>query len=58
MREDSARLAPRDRRRMVVGYVQSDKTANYAGVIRKAADAGYELVVIIAGIHNILRKQT
>ncbi|MBI2847140.1 MAG: Z1 domain-containing protein [Chloroflexi bacterium] len=43
---------------MVVGHVQSGKTANYAGLICKAADAGYKLVVIIAGIHNILRNQT
>src|SRR3989304_5950078 len=43
---------------MVVGHVQSGKTANYTGVICKATDAGYKLVVIIAGIHNILRNQT
>lgn len=47
-----------DRRGMVVGHVQSGKTANYTGVICKAADAGYKLVVIIAGIHNNLRNQT
>ncbi len=47
-----------DRRGMVVGNVQSGKTANYAAVICKAADAGYKLIVIIAGIHNNLRRQT
>lgn len=47
-----------DRRGMVVGHVQSGKTANYAGVICKAADAGYRLIIVIAGIHNNLRNQT
>src|SRR5690606_8695287 len=47
-----------DRRGMVVGHVQSGKTANYTGLITKAADAGYRLIIIIAGIHNNLRNQT
>lgn len=47
-----------DRRGMVVGNVQSGKTANYTGLINKATDAGYKLVIVIAGIHNSLRKQT
>lgn len=47
-----------DRRGMVVGHVQSGKTANYSGLICKAADAGYRLIVVIAGIHNNLRNQT
>lgn len=47
-----------DRRGMVVGHVQSGKTANYTGLICKAADAGYRLIVVIAGIHNSLRNQT
>lgn len=46
------------RRGMVVGNVQSGKTANYTGLICKAADAGYRLIVVIAGIHNNLRNQT
>lgn len=49
---------PWDRRGMVVGHVQSGKTANYTGLICKAADAGYRLIVVIAGIHNNLRNQT
>ena len=49
---------PWDRRGMVVGHVQSGKTANYTGLICKAADAGYGLIVVIAGIHNNLRNQT
>lgn len=47
-----------DRRGMVVGHVQSGKTANYTGLICKAADAGYRLIVVIAGVHNNLRNQT
>src|SRR5690554_4426252 len=47
-----------DRRGMVVGHVQSGKTANYTGLITKAADAGYRLIIVIAGIHNNLRNQT
>ncbi len=47
-----------DRRGMVVGHVQSGKTANYTGLVCKAADAGYKVIVIIAGIHNNLRNQT
>lgn len=47
-----------DRRGMVVGNVQSGKTANYSGLINKATDAGYKLIIVIAGIHNSLRAQT
>ena len=47
-----------DRRGMVMGHVQSGKTAHYTGLICKAADAGYMLIVVIAGIHNNLRSQT
>ena len=47
-----------DRRGMVVGNVQSGKTANYSGLINKATDAGYKLIIVIAGIHNTLRSQT
>lgn len=47
-----------DRRGLVIGHVQSGKTANYMGLIAKAADAGYKFIIVIAGIHNNLRKQT
>lgn len=49
---------PWDKKGMVVGHVQSGKTANYTGLICKAADAGYRLIIVIAGIHNNLRNQT
>ena len=56
--ENPAKEGEWDRRGMVMGHVQSGKTANYTGVICKAADAGYRVVIIIAGLHNNLRNQT
>ncbi|MBN8726242.1 MAG: Z1 domain-containing protein [Xanthomonadales bacterium] len=55
---DPRNMSSWSRRGMVVGHVQSGKTANYIGLICKAADAGYRLIVVIAGIHNNLRNQT
>ena len=43
---------------LVIGHVQSGKTGNYTGVIAKAADRGYNLVVILTGLYNDLRLQT
>ncbi|NLU68425.1 Z1 domain-containing protein [Streptomyces sp. HNM0574] len=45
-------------RGLVVGYVQSGKTTNFTSVMAKAADRGYKLFIVLAGIHNGLRKQT
>ncbi|MCD0486166.1 Z1 domain-containing protein [Streptacidiphilus sp. ASG 303] len=45
-------------RGLVVGYVQSGKTANFTGVIAKAMDAGYRLVIVLGGTLNLLRAQT
>ncbi len=56
--EDPSKPGPWDRRGMVVGHVQSGKTANYVGLICKAADAGYRVIIVIAGVHNNLRNQT
>ncbi|GAB3115992.1 Z1 domain-containing protein [Bordetella tumbae] len=47
-----------NRRGLVIGHVQSGKTANYTGLIARAADAGYKFIIVIAGIHNNLRRQT
>lgn len=47
-----------DRYGMVVGHVQSGKTANYAALVCKAADADYKFIVVIAGGINNLRNQT
>ncbi|MDG4760303.1 Z1 domain-containing protein [Micromonospora sp. WMMD710] len=43
---------------LVVGYVQSGKTANFTGVVAKAIDAGYRLVIVLTGTTNMLRAQT
>lgn len=47
-----------ERMGMVFGYVQSGKTAHYIGMINKAYDAGYRIVIVLSGIHNSLRSQT
>jgi hypothetical protein len=56
--EDPARVGAWDRRGLVVGHVQSGKTANYSGLICKAADSGYKIIIVLAGLHNNLRSQT
>ncbi|MBN2040286.1 MAG: hypothetical protein JW864_09610 [Spirochaetes bacterium] len=43
---------------LVVGYVQSGKTANYSAVIAKAVDLGYRMIIVLSGRSNILRDQT
>lgn len=58
MLEDPARTGAWDRRGLVVGHVQSGKTGNYTGLICKAADAGYKIIIVLAGLHNNLRTQT
>jgi hypothetical protein len=47
-----------DRRGMVVGHVQSGKTSNYVGLINKATDTGYKVIIVIAGTISSLRRQT
>ena len=56
--EDPKRPGAWDRRGLVVGHVQSGKTANYSGMICKSADAGYKIIIVLAGLHNNLRSQT
>lgn len=46
------------RRGLVIGDVQSGKTATYIGIVNKAADAGYKLVVLLTGATESLRQQT
>ena len=55
---DPERMEAYQTKGLVVGYVQSGKTANFTGVIAKAADAGYRLIIVLAGTLNILRDQT
>lgn len=56
--ENPARRGSWSRRGLIVGHVQSGKTANYTGLICKAADAGYKVIVVLAGLHKNLRTQT
>ena len=46
------------RRGLVVGDVQSGKTANYLALINMACDYGYRLFVVLAGLTDSLRRQT
>lgn len=46
------------RRGLIIGDVQSGKTSNYTGLICKAADAGYKVIVLLTGTIEKLRKQT
>jgi len=56
--ENPLREGSWDRRGLVVGHVQSGKTSHYSGLICKAADAGYKIIIVLAGLHNNLRAQT
>ena len=46
------------RRGLVMGHVQMGKTTNYSALISKAADAGYRIIIVLAGQTNSLRYQT
>lgn len=50
--------APFQRRGLVLGDVQSGKTANYTAISNKAADTGYRVIIILAGTMENLRQQT
>jgi hypothetical protein len=56
--EDPLKEGAWARRGLVVGHVQSGKTANYTGLVCKAADAGYRVIIILTGMLNSLRNQT
>lgn len=47
-----------NRRGLVMGNVQSGKTQNYLGLINKAIDSGYKVIVVLGGHLNELRTQT
>lgn len=49
---------PQQKKGLVIGDVQSGKTSNYAGLICKATDCGYRIIIVIAGTMNGLRAQT
>ena len=43
---------------LVLGYVQSGKTANFTATISKAADVGFRVFIVLSGMTNSLRQQT
>lgn len=43
---------------LVIGDIQSGKTANYTAVINKAIDCGYKIIIVLAGLTKDLRNQT
>ncbi len=55
---DPKREGTWSRRGLVVGDVQSGKTATYTALACKAADAGYRLVILLTGTLESLRRQT
>ena len=55
---DPARPEAYQSKGLVVGYVQSGKTANITGVLAKAIDAGYRLLIVMTGTIDLLREQT
>ena len=46
------------RRGLVMGDVQSGKTASYAALMCKAADAGYRMIILLTGTLENVRRQT
>lgn len=49
---------PKSRKGLVLGHVQSGKTANYIGLAAKAIDVGYKVVIILTSNNTALREQT
>ena len=47
-----------DRRGLVYGHVQSGKTSNYVGLINRALDHGYKIIIVLTGMTEDLRRQT
>lgn len=55
---DPKRDGPWRRRGLVMGDVQSGKTATYTALCCKAADAGYRVIILLTGTMENLRQQT
>lgn len=55
---DPTRDISYNRKGLIVGDVQSGKTANYTGLICKAVDSGYKVIVLLTGTIEKLRQQT
>jgi len=46
------------RRGLLLGDIQSGKTANYIAIMNKAADVGYKVIILLTGVVESLRRQT
>jgi len=58
-RISNPRLKNAQRKRgLVVGYVQSGKTTNFISLVAKSIDSGYKIIIVLAGLTDLLRKQT
>jgi hypothetical protein len=55
---DPQKAAPWNRRGLGIGEVQSGKTSTYIGLLAKAIDYGYKIIVVIGGHTEDLRRQT
>ena len=55
---DPSRDVSYNRRGLIIGDVQSGKTSNYTGLICKAVDSGYKVIVLLTGTIEKLRQQT
>ncbi|MFG1673084.1 Z1 domain-containing protein [Micromonospora sp. NPDC049282] len=55
---DPTAAGPWARRGLVIGEVQSGKTSTYLALFNKAVDAGYRLIIVLAGNTESLRQQT
>lgn len=55
---DPKAKGPWKRRGLVIGDVQSGKTANFTAICNKAADVEYDVIIILTGTIESLRKQT
>ena len=49
---------PWQKRGLVIGDVQSGKTGVFTGLINKASDAGYKVIIVLTGVLESLRRQT
>jgi hypothetical protein len=56
--EDPRGTEPFNTKGLVIGHVQSGKTENFSALIAKAADVGYQVVIVLSGMQNGLRQQT
>jgi len=58
MSGDTSNPGPWLRKGLVMGNVQSGKTMNFIGLINKAVDVGYHIIIVLGGHLNELRQQT